>query len=152
MAAMSVKFANAFPSSDKATADLATAGKARLIRQLTLTAFAAIALAGVACAPANAENPDISSRRASERTDFTNDEIREGFFKIAFGAELQLDQPAGRVRKFDEPVRIFVETASGPDRRGEVAHIVDDIRTRVNHLDIAVTNDRRAANFVVRLV
>src|SRR5580698_4535755 len=126
------------------------ATKAR--RPLMVSVFVMAALAGAGCLSARAENPDIASRRAAERTDFTNDEIREGFFKIAFGAELQLDQPAGRVRKFDEPVRIFVETASGPDRRGEVAHIVDDIRTRVNHLDIAVTNDRRAANFVVRLV
>jgi len=144
---MSVKFANAFPSSDSATA-----GKARLIRQLTLTAFAAIALAGAACAPAIAENPDISSRRASERTDFTNDEIREGFFKIAFGAELQLDKPVERVRKFDEPIRIFVESRGTPDRRPEIAAIVDDIRAHVNHLDVAITNDRQAANFTVRLV
>jgi Protein of unknown function (DUF2927) len=101
---------------------------------------------------AHAEDPEIASRRAAERTDFTNDEIRDGFFKIAFGAELQLDKPAGRVRKFDEPVRIFVESASGPDRRGELAHVVADIRARINHLDIAVTDDRREANFVVRLV
>jgi hypothetical protein len=147
MAAMPVEFANAFPSSDSATA-----GKARLIRQLTLTAFAAIALAGAACAPAIAENPDISSRRASERTDFTNDEIREGFFKIAFGAELQLDKPVERVRKFDEPIRIFVESRGTPDRRPEIAAIVDDIRAHVNHLDVAITNDRQAANFTVRLV
>jgi hypothetical protein len=121
-------------------------------RFLMVSAFVVPVLAVFGSVSVRAEDPEISSRRAAERTDFTNDEIREGFFKIAFGAELQLDQPAGRVRKFDEPVRIFVETASGPDRRGEVAHIVDDIRTRVNHLDIAVTNDRRAANFVVRLV
>ena len=99
--------------------------------------------------PAAAENPEISSRRAAARTDFTNEEIRKGFFKIAFSAELQLDKPAGRVRKFDEPVRIFVEAASGPDRRDELAPVVADIRSRVNHLDIAVTNDRHTANFVV---
>jgi hypothetical protein len=119
---------------------------------LTLAAFAAIALAGFGCGLANAENPDISSRRAAERTDFTNEEIREGFFKIAFGAELQLDKPAERVRKFDEPVRIFVASRGAPDRRGEIATIVDDIRSHVNHLDVAITNDRRSANFVVRLV
>ena len=128
------------------------AGKAHLTGKLTLAAFASIALAWIACSSANAENPDISSRRASERTDFTNDEIRDGFFKIAFGAELQLDKPAQRVRKFDEPIRIFVESHGAPDRRPEIAAIVDDIRSHVNHLDVAITNDRRAANFVVRLV
>ena len=121
-------------------------------RLLMVSAFVTAAFAGFGSVPARAEDPEISSRRATERTDFTNDEIRDGFFKIAFGAELQLDKPAGRVRKFDEPVRIFVETASGPDRRGEVARVVADIRARVNHLDIAVTADRREANFVVRLV
>jgi hypothetical protein len=101
---------------------------------------------------ANAENPDISNRRAAERTDFTNDEIKDGFFKIAFNAELQLDAPEQRVRKFDEPVRIFVVSQGLPDRRSEIAAIVADIRSHLSHLDVAVTNDRHAANFVVRLV
>src|SRR5580692_8130746 len=121
-------------------------------RALMVSVVGVAALAGAGCLPAHAENPDIASRRAAERTDFSNDEIKDGFFKIAFGAELQLDKLAGRVRKFDEPVRIFVETSSGPDRRGEIANVVADIRARINHLDIAVTDDRRAANFVVRLV
>jgi len=121
-------------------------------RILMASVFVLALLAGFGNVPARAENPEISSRRAAARTDFTDEEIREGFFKIAFSAELQLDKPAGRVRKFDEPVRIFVEAASGPDRRGELAQVVADIRSRVNHLDIAVTNDRHTANFVVRLV
>src|SRR5579863_2179887 len=121
-------------------------------RLLMVSALAVVALVGTSCIPVRAENPEIASRRAAERTDFSNDEIKDGFFKIAFGAELQLDKPAGRVRKFDEPVRIFVETASGPDRRSEIANVVADIRARINHLDIAITSDRRTANFVVRLV
>jgi hypothetical protein len=112
----------------------------------------AAALLGAGCLSAHAENPDIASRRATERTDFTNAEIREGFFKIAFGAELQIDKPAGRVRKFGEPVRIFVEAAGAPQRRSELANVVADIRSRVNHLDIDLTSDRHAANFLVRLV
>ncbi len=144
---MLVKFADALPAAFRAIT-----AKAGLIRKLTLAALAAIALAGIGCGAANAENPDISSRRASERTDFSNEEIRDGFFKIAFGAELQLDAPAERVRKFDEPVRIFVESRATPDRRAEIAAIIDDIRAHVNHLNVAITNDRRAANFVVRLV
>ena len=102
----------------------------------------ALLLVIVSSAVAKAENPEISSRRASERTDFTNDEIKDGFFKIAFNAELQLDAPAGRLRKFDEPVRIFVASKGMPDRRPEIAAIIADIQAHVNHLDIAVTNDR----------
>lgn len=125
---------------------------ANLRRALIVSAFVVTALAGMDCPSARAEDPAISSRRAAERTDFTNDEIREGFFKIAFGAELQLDQPAGRVRKFEEPIRIFVESANKPDRRSELANVVADIRAHVNHLDIDVTADRQAANVVVRLI
>ena len=115
-------------------------------------AVTAIALAGLNLRSANAENPDISSRRASERTQFSNDEISEGFFKIAFRAEMQIGKPAERVRKFDEPVRIFVINKTAPGRDAEIAKIVADIKARVNHLDVAMTDDREAANFVVRIV
>jgi hypothetical protein len=115
-------------------------------------ALAAIALMLAGIGAAAAENPDISSRRAAERTDFTNDEIKDGFFKIAFSAELQLGVAAQRVRKFDEPVRIFVVSKGLPDRRAQIAAIVADIGTRVNHLDLAVTDDRDAANVTVTLV
>ena len=124
---------------------------ARMSHILAASVFV-MAFTGLGSVPARAENPEIASRRAAERTDFTNEEIREGFFKIAFGAELQTDKPAGRVRKFDEPVRIFVEAGAAPQRRSELANVVADIRSRVNHLDIDLTTDRRASNFVVRLV
>jgi hypothetical protein len=119
-----------------------------------ITRLAAIAamLAAIACGPARAEDPDIASRRVSQRTDFTDAEIKDGFFKIAFNAELQLGAPTERVRKFDEPVRIFLESKGEPDRRPQIEAVIADIRARVNHLDIAVTNDRQAANFIVRLV
>src|ERR1700759_335792 len=112
----------------------------------------ALTLTAITYGPAYAEDPGISSRRAAERTDFTDEEIKDGFFKIAFNAELQLEAPAERVRKFDEPVRIFLDSKSNIDRRPEIAAIVADIRAHVNHLYFSVTNDREAANFVVRLV
>jgi hypothetical protein len=126
----------------------------RVVRRPTVMTLAAIVvtLAAINSGPARAEDPDISSRRASARTDFTDEEIKDGFFKIAFNAELQFGAPAERVRKFDEPVRIFLDSKGGPDRRPEIAAIVTDIRAHVDHLDVAITNDRRAANFVVRLV
>jgi hypothetical protein len=111
-----------------------------------------IALAGIVSPPAQAEDANISSRRASERTSFSNDEIMDGFFKIAFGAELQLGKRVERIRKFDEPVRVFVFDQGEHKRRAEIAAIIADIRARVDHLDLAMTDDLRAANFVVMLV
>ena len=125
-------------------------GKTR--RTLLASALAAAALTGLGYLPARAEDPGISSRRAAERTDFDNGEIKDGFFKVAFGAELQLGAPADRVRKFDDPIRIFVESKGLPDRRPALTAIVADIRSHVKDLDIAVTNDRGSANFVVHLV
>ena len=129
---------------------------ARHIRQTIATALALLAFVflALACAntPAHAENPDIASRRAAERHDFTNEEIKDGFFKIAFQAELQVGAKSERVRKFDEPVRIFIDSKAQPDRSAAIAAIVADIRRRIDHLDVAVTDDREAANFVVSLV
>ena len=39
-----------------------------------------------------------------------------------------------------------------PERRAEIAAIIADIRARVAHLDIAIADDIRAANFIVMLV
>ena len=126
----------------------------RLVCRTAMITVAAITIvfAGAGNRPAHAENPDISSRRASARTEFTNDEIRDGFFKIAFRAEMQIGAPAERIRKFDEPVRILVINKALPDRSSAIATVVADIRARINHLDLAITNDPEAANFVVRLV
>ena len=121
------------------------------IAKTTATLVALSALAFV-IAPARAENPDIASRRAAERHDFTNEEIKDGFFKIAFQAELEVGTRSDRVRKFDEPVRIFIDSKAQPDRSAEIATIVDDIRRRIDHLDIAITDNKEAANFVVSLV
>jgi hypothetical protein len=115
-------------------------------------AVAAMLFSGLSSPPVRAEDPDITNRRAAERIDFTDDEIKDGFFKIAFGAELQIGAPADRVRKFDEPIRIFVESDGLPDRRAGLSAVVADIRSHIKDLDIAVTNDRQSANLVVHLV
>jgi hypothetical protein len=101
---------------------------------------------------AHAENSEVAARRANERTSFSDGEIKDGFFKTAFKAELQFDRKAERIRKFDEPVRVFVDNRGAPDRRAEIASIIADIRTRVDHLDLAMTTDRKNANFIVLLV
>jgi Protein of unknown function (DUF2927) len=129
------------------------AAKAELLPKWSVAIIAAMVIAfSGAISGAHAEDVNISNRRNSERTSFTNDEIRDGFFKIAFDAELQLGRRVGRIRKFDEPVRVFVFDQADPKRRAEIAAILDDIRARVDHLDLAMTDDLQAANMVVMLV
>jgi hypothetical protein len=122
-----------------------------MIRILATVLGAALSI-GVLAAPALAEYPDISSRRAEQRRTFSDDEIRDGFFKIALHAELQIGARVDRIRKFDEPVRIFLNGEAAPVRVTALEGIVADIRHRIDHLDIAVTADRKEANFVVTLV
>jgi Protein of unknown function (DUF2927) len=113
-----------------------------------LTAAVAIGAASTV----QAENDAISMRRAAERTSFSNAEIKDGLFKTAFGAELQLGRRDERIRKFDEPVRVFVDNHGAPARTADIAAIVEDIRARVHHLDLAVTPDRKDANVLVVVV
>jgi hypothetical protein len=102
---------------------------------------------------ASAEEPDISARRAAERKTFSDTEITDGYLKIALGAEYPVDKKSvDRIRKFVGPVRVFIDSRAKPDRRAQVAAVIADIRERINHLDIAVTKNREAANVVVTLV
>jgi hypothetical protein len=117
-----------------------------------VVAAAAIMAGGTLHCAAQADNSDVSIRRAFEQTNFSDDEIKDGFFKTAFRAELQFDRRGERIRKFDQPVRVFVISRGVPDRRAEIATIIADIRAHVDHLDLAMTDDRQAANFVVTLV
>jgi hypothetical protein len=115
----------------------------------------AAVFAGLACAamgPAFAEDSEIATRRSAERIGFSNEEIADGFFKVAFGAELRVAGDNDRIRKFEAPIRVFVDNRVQADRSSMIAKVVADIAGHVDQLDIAVTQDRRAANVVVTLV
>ncbi|MBI3434739.1 MAG: DUF2927 domain-containing protein [Proteobacteria bacterium] len=101
---------------------------------------------------ASAADGRVEARRAGERARFSDAEIADGFFKIAFGAELGLRGRVDRIRKFVVPVRIHVASQARPDRRRQLAAIVADIASRIAHIDVALTADRDAANIFVTLV
>jgi Protein of unknown function (DUF2927) len=99
-----------------------------------------------------AENESVRIRRNAERTAFSDAEIADGLFKIAFGAELSVAGDANRVRKFDGPVRVFLDNRAHANRHADIAAVIGDIGTYVDHLDIELTQNRKAANVVVTLV
>ena len=119
--------------------------------------IALVALATLICVPDTAtiaiagELPAIASRQRAEKKSFTDAEIVDGFLKTAFGAEYHLAGRVDRIRKFDGPVRVFAETDRA-DRKAQLAKVVADIGTRVQHLDIAMTDTAEAANVRVKLV
>jgi DUF2927 family protein len=121
------------------------------LRSPLILLLVALAFAGAA-SPGQGEDAEISARRAAERKTFSDAEIAQGFFKTVFGAELRLRGRTDVIRKYDGPVRVFVESRAKPDRRADVGKVIDDIRSRVDHLDIALTGDRAAANVFVILV
>ena len=121
------------------------------------TVLAALALAGLVVVGASAEDREIANRRATERKTFTDAEIADGFFKTAFGAEFRITGRSDRIRKYDGPVRVYVDGRAKigrnvPDRRSQVAEVVADIGARVDHLDIAMAKAREDANVIVTLV
>ena len=115
-------------------------------------AMLAAAMTVLTCAAAAADNPEVARRRAAERKNFTDAEIADGFFKVTFGAEFHIAGGVDRIRKYDGPVRIFIDNRAMPDRTPQVEAAIADIRRRVRNLDIARAERRDDANMTVSLV
>ena len=111
-----------------------------------------VSLALLAGAAAAAENADVARRRSIERKSFTDAEISDGFFKVTFGAEFHIAGGVDRIRKYDGPIRIYVDNRAQPDRSAQVAEVVTDIRARIRDLDITMTGKRSEAQIIVSLV
>jgi hypothetical protein len=114
--------------------------------------LATLAVLAGAMPTAAAEDADVARRRATERKNFTDAEIVDGFFKVTFGAEFHVAGGVDRIRKYEGPVRVFVDSRAQPDRSPAVAAVVADIRKRIRDLDIAMTQKRDDAQIVVSLV
>ncbi len=112
----------------------------------------AAALGNATVPPASAEVPALASRQRAERKVFTDREIADGFFKVAFGAEYHLAGRVDRIRKYDVPVRVLAAGVDHPVRKAQLAKVVADIGRRIEHLDIAMADAREAANVRVTLV
>jgi hypothetical protein len=128
----------------------------RICRSLHLR-ISAVVLAGLGLGDvvwlpaASAEIPGIASRQRVEKKTFTDNEILDGFFKTAFGAEYHLAGRVDRIRKYDAPVRVFAD-GNRPDRKAQLTKVVTDIAARVQHLDIAMAETSEGANVQVKLV
>jgi len=141
---------------------MTTSNAARRILPLRPFSLVAHLLSGLALAgslllagpasPAMAEPAQVVKNRNAERRDFTDQEIIDGFFKIVFGAEFHIAGRTDRIRKYDEPVRVYIDNRAKPDRRRQTAEVIAEIGRKIRHLDIAVTGNRKEANVTVTLV
>ncbi len=105
-----------------------------------------------ATAVSAAENATVAARQRAEKKTFTDAQIIDGFMKTAFGAEYHLAGRIDRIRKYQMPVRVFVEGAVRADRRAQIVKVIADIGQRVQNLDIAMSETRDAANTIITLV
>jgi hypothetical protein len=96
-------------------------------------------------------NPSAPRLRPQKKT-FTDHEITVGFMKTAFGAEYQVAGRVDRIRKYVTPVRVFTAGNAPANRKAQISRVVADIARLVRHLDIAVIDDEKTANVIVRVV
>jgi len=99
-----------------------------------------------------AESPSIGARQRNEKKSFTDSQIIDGFMKTAFGAEYHLAGRVDRIRKYQMPVRVYVDGSMRADRQKQIGKVIRDVSMRIQHLDIALTNERDDANTIVTLV
>jgi hypothetical protein len=122
-------------------------------RLTTIMGLMAASVVGIACAiAAETDNAEIAHRRSIERRNFTDAEIIDGFFKVTFGAEFHVAGGVDRIRKYEGPIRVFIDNRATPDRTQQLEAAVADIRSRIRNLDFAVTDRRDDANMIVSLV
>ncbi len=57
-----------------------------------------------------------------------------------------------RIRKYDKPVRVFIENRAHPDRRAQVIEVIADIAKHIPNLDMAVVENRDEANYIGRKI
>jgi hypothetical protein len=113
---------------------------------------AVIATLAALLLPALSEDSEIALRRSTERKIFTDAEIIDGFVKVTFGAEFHIAGAVDRIRKFDGPVRVFLDNRANNDRSAQATAVVEDIRRRIRGIDLATTTRRSEANIVVVMV
>lgn len=129
---------------------------ARILYNRSWHWLAALLAAILICVPPGsvsaADNTEVAARKRGEKTDFTDAQIIDGFFKTAFGAEYHLAGRVDRIRKYDRPVRVYAEGEVSSERRTQLTAVVADIAAHVRHLDIAMTKNVGDANVTVHLV
>lgn len=99
-----------------------------------------------------AEIPQISARQRAEKKSFTDAQISDGFFKAAFGAEYHLAGRVDRIRKYEVPVRIFIDGTAPANRVSQLGTIIGDIARRIRHIDLAQVKNKAEANVTATLV
>jgi hypothetical protein len=111
-------------------------------RLTTMLAFAGIiALGAVLATPAQAQNR------------FSDEALLDGFHRTVFGLEYDsTGRGASVVKKFNTPVRVYIDHRSQLDRRRDVQRFVSAVGNRIRGLDLRLVDSQLEANFTVYVV
>ena len=84
---------------------------------------------------------------------FTDAELIDGFNRTVFGSEYQsFGWQSYLVKKYDGPVRLYVDDRSSIPRRDEIESFVRTLPGLIAGLDVSVVEDTKAANFHVFVI
>ena len=84
---------------------------------------------------------------------FTDAELIDGFNRTVFGSEYPtFGWQAWIVKKYVDPVRVFIDDRSGLGKAAAVARFVRSLPAKIANLDIAVVARREDANFHIFIV
>ncbi|MFK7793139.1 MAG: DUF2927 domain-containing protein [Devosiaceae bacterium] len=90
---------------------------------------------------------------ALAQSNFSDDALFDGFHRTVFGLEYDSGgRGASVVKKFSEPVRLYIDHRARIDRRRAVTRFVRSVNQAVRGLDLRVVDNPLEANFTVYVV
>ncbi len=89
---------------------------------------------------------------ASAQNQFNDAELLNGFYRTVFGLEYASGGGAGVVKKFVQPVRLYIDHRARLDRRQSVRRLVRSVDQSVRGLDLQVVGSPQQANFTLYVV
>ena len=84
---------------------------------------------------------------------YSDAQLTNAFYRTVFGAEYtQWGGQADMVKKFNGPVRVYIDNRSRSDRRADVAKFVRSLPRLIHGLDVALVGSPAQANFRIHVV
>ena len=124
----------------------------RVSRALLVVA-ALCALTG-AQAASDKEPPPAGAFKGApaEYTKFATAEIVRGFMALAFGSDMRIGARPKGVRRFDRPVKIYVQNGGSTDRTAQMKRVIAEYAAKIPTLKVSEANATESADVLVRLI
>lgn len=122
------------------------------IVSLALTLAAALHDRAAAASQPRPAPPGRFAEAPPEFTRFSPQELSRGFTALAFGSDLRLGSSVRRLHRFEQPVRVFVESGGSVQRHDSYRQILMEFAGAFPQLNLSIVGAREDANVTVRLI